>query len=366
MNCGLQIADCGLRCQSRPIVFNLRTAYSKIGAALSIRNPQSAIRNSLLFFACLATLACAKDGVASKSPSPEVKTAPTAEPQKKTTAFDGERAFNHVKAQVEFGPRPAGSAAIEKTREYLVKELKSYGLKVTLDEFTPATPQGKVKMKNVIAELPGASPDIIAIGSHYDTKPFKEFTFVGANDGGSSTGALLEIARVMAADKMPRKFTYQFVFLDGEEAFCKVWDECLNHQDHTYGSRHMVERLRADKQLDRLKAFILLDMVGDKDLNLMREDNSSSWLVQIIWDTARDAGYGKNFLRESSYIEDDHTRFLEAGVPAADLIDFEYGGATNKYWHTKDDTLDKLSAESLKAVGDVVLLSLPKIEAQIR
>src|SRR6185436_12275556 len=225
---------------------------------------------------------------------------------------------------------------------------------------------GKVKMKNVIAEIHGASPDIIAIGSHYDTKPFKEFSFVGANDGGSSTGALLEIARVMASDKTQRKFTYQFVFLDGEEAFCHGWDECLDNKDHTYGSRHMVERLRADKQLNQIKAFILLDMIGDKDLNMMREDNSSSWLVQAIWATAREAGYDKNFLRESSYIEDDHSRFLEAGVPAVDLIDFEYGGATNKYWHSKDDTLDKLSAESLKAAGDVVLLSLPKIEAQIR
>jgi glutaminyl-peptide cyclotransferase len=333
---------------------------------LLIRNPQSAIRNLLLFCACLCTLACAKDGVASKSDSPAVVTAPTAEPQKKTTAFDGERAFNHVKAQVEFGPRPAGSAALEKTREYLLKELKSYGLNVTLDEFTPTTPQGKVKMKNLIAELPGASPNVIAIASHYDTKPFKEFTFVGANDGGSSTGALLEIARVLASDKTPRKFTYQFVFLDGEEAFCREWSECLNNQDHTYGSRHMVERLRAAKQLSQLKAFILLDMVGDKDLKLPREENSSKWLVDAIWQTAREAGYSKYFPSTSSAIEDDHTRFLEAGVPAVDLIDAELVGADNRYWHTKDDTLDKISAQSLKIVGDVVLLSLPKIEAQIR
>ncbi|MBI1764884.1 MAG: M28 family peptidase [Acidobacteria bacterium] len=335
--------------------------------ALLIRNPQSAIRISLLLAICLLSLACAKDGVASKPmPTPNATATPEPEQAKKTTDFSGERAFNHVKTQVEFGPRPAGSAALEKTREYLVKELKSYGLKVTLDEFTPTTPQGKVKMKNIIAELPGEAPNIIAIASHYDTKPYKEFAFVGANDGGSSTGALLEIARVMAAEKTKRKFTYQFVFFDGEEAFCADWSECLNGKDHTYGSSHMVERLRAAKQLEQIKALILLDMIGDKDLKIPREQNSSSWLMQAIWETAQEAGYNKNFPARTTYTEDDHARFLEAGVSAVDLIDFEYGGPDNPYWHTKEDTLDKISAQSLKAVGDVVLLSLPKIEAQIR
>ena len=327
----------------------------------------SAIRVSLFLLFTLLPLGCAQNGEASKPASDSAATSsPTPEQAKKTTAFDAERAFNHVKTQVEFGPRPAGSAALEKTREYLVKELKSYGLKVTLDEFTPTTPQGKVKMKNVIAELPGESSNIIAIASHYDTKPYKEFTFVGANDGGSSTGALLEIARVMTSENTKRKFTYQFVFLDGEEAFCAEWSECLNGKDHTYGSSHMVERLRANKQLEQLKAFILLDMIGDKDLQIPRESNSSAWLVQAIWETAGEAGYRKQFPTRSSYVEDDHSRFLEAGVPAVDLIDFEYGGQDNPYWHTKDDTLDKLSAQSLKAVGDVVLLSLPRIETQIR
>jgi glutaminyl-peptide cyclotransferase len=328
---------------------------------------KSIIRNSVLLLICLLPLGCAKNGVASKSSGESTAAAsPTLEQAKQTTAFDGQRAFNHVKAQVEFGPRPAGSAALEKTREYLVKELQSYGLKVTLDEFTPVTPKGKVKMTNVIAELPGESPNVIAIASHYDTKPYKEFTFVGANDGGSSTGALLEIARVLASENTKRKFTYQFIFLDGEEAFCAEWSECLNGKDNTYGSRHLVERLRASKQLDQLKAFILLDMIGDKDLQIPRESNSSAWLVQAIWETAGEASYRKHFPARSSYVEDDHSRLLEAGVPAVDLIDFEYGGPDNPYWHTKEDTLDKISAQSLKVVGDVVLLSLPRIEAQIR
>jgi hypothetical protein len=290
---------------------------------------------------------------------------------KTTTSFDGERAFNHVKAQVGFGPRPAGSAAIEKAREYIVSELKNYGLKTSLEEFSETTPRGKIKFKNVIAELPGDSSDVILIASHYDTKPFKEFAFVGANDGGSSTGALLEIARTMAAENQAgrkRKFTCWFVFFDGEEAFCREWSECLDGNDHTYGSRHMAERLKKEKQLDRIKAMILLDMIGDKDLTVPREEGSSRWLVEAIWGTAQQLGHTKEFPnRPSSVGDDDHMPFLRAGVPAVDIIDFEYGDAPgeNNYWHTKEDTLDKISARSLKIIGDVVLLSLPKIEAQI-
>jgi hypothetical protein len=317
-----------------------------------------------LTFACAGSANSAKPAVDSwPAPSSDQSGKTT-----KTTAFDGARAFNHVKAQVEFGPRPAGSAALEKTREYIVRELKSYGLKTTLDEFTDATPRGKVKFKNVIAELPGETSAIIILASHYDTKPIREFVFLGANDGGSSTGALIELARVMAADKQKRKFTYQFVFFDGEEAFCREWSECLNGKDHTYGSRHMVERLKQENQLNRIKAMILLDMIGDRDLTIPREQGSSQWLVEAIWGTAQQLGYKEEFpSRPYDVSDDDHMPFLRAGIPAVDIIDFEYGDGPedNSYWHTKEDTLDKLSARSLKIVGDVVLLSLPKIEAQI-
>jgi len=345
----------------------------------AIRNPQSAIkksaiRNLALLIVASLLFACADSASSSK---PSVENTPAqkarAETDDKASAFDGMRAFNHVKAQVEFGPRPAGSPAIERTREYIVRELKGYGLKTTLDEFAENTPLGKIKFKNVIAELPGESPNVVIIASHYDTKPFKEFNFVGANDGGSSTGALLEIARIMAADNqirgLKRKFTYWFVFFDGEEAFCREWDECLNGNDHTYGSRHMVERLKKEKQLGRVKAMILLDMIGDKDLTVPREEGSSQWLVEAIWGTARQIGHAKEFPdRPFSVGDDDHMPFLRAGVPAVDLIDFEYGSSpeANDYWHTKEDTLDKISPVSLKIIGDVILLSLPSIEMQIR
>jgi glutaminyl-peptide cyclotransferase len=327
-----------------------------------------AIRGIALCSFAFLSLACG-DNSAATQPSATPAATETA-PAKKTTAFDAERAFNHVKAQVAFGPRPAGSAALAATRDYLVKELTSYGLKVTLDEFTPTTPDkvtpGKTRMANIIAELPGETDNVIAIASHYDTKLFKEFRFDGANDGGSSTGALLEIARIWAQEnKAKRKFTYQFVFFDGEEAFCEEWSDCLNGNDNTYGSRHMVERLTAEKKLDKFKALILLDMIGDKDLAIQREDNSTSWLTNVIWQTARESGYGKQFPTTSTAIEDDHVSFLAAGLAAVDLIDFTYG-PNLAYWHTKEDTLDKISSQSLKAVGDVVLLSLPKIEALIK
>jgi Zn-dependent M28 family amino/carboxypeptidase len=345
----LRIADCGLRITGLLI--------------------------ASLVFACANGAGSSKPAVEN---TPAQKTGAGGDDKTKTTtAFDGERAFNHVKAQVEFGPRPPGSPALEKTREYIVRELKSYGLNTTLDEFTDNTPRGKIKFKNVIAELPGESSNVIIIASHYDTKLFEEFTFVGANDGGSSTGALLEIARVMAAENKPenqsaarkRKFTYWFVFFDGEEAFCREWSECLNGKDNTYGSRHMVERLKKEKQLSRVKAMILLDMIGDRDLTIPREEGSSQWLVKAIRETARHLGYEKEFPdRTFSVGDDDHMPFLRAGVPALDIIDLEYGSSPeeNNYWHTKEDTLDKVSPRSLKIVGDVTLLSLPRIEAQIR
>ena len=318
---------------------------------------------AILTFACANNVSKPQNGIAAKPPASSESS------EKKHTSFDGERALAHVKAQVEFGPRPAGSAAGEKTGAYIKRELESYGLKTTLDLFTPNTPQGKVKMKNIIAELPGETSDIIIIASHYDTKPFKDITFVGANDGGSSTGALLEIARTMAADnaagRAKRRFTYQFVFFDGEEAFCREWSECLDGQDNTYGSRHMVERLKKEKQLDRIKAMILLDMIGDKDLKIPREDNSSRQLVDAIWGTARENGYARYFPAEQQSVTDDHMPFLEAGVNAVDLIDLDYGVEEN-IWHTEQDTFDKISARSLEIVGEVVLQSLPRIEAQIR
>jgi glutaminyl-peptide cyclotransferase len=303
------------------------------------------------------------NGSAAANQSPAASPAPTI-PQAKLTV-DGERAFEHVRKQVEIGPRPAGSAELAKARDYIVGELKSYGLNVTLDEFTPVTPLGERKMINVTAELPGESSDVIILSSHYDTKLFKEFRFVGANDGGSSTGALLEMARVMAQSGQKPRFTYWFVFFDGEEAFCREWDDCKNPDgpDNTYGSRHYVKQLKERSELQRVRAMILLDMMGYKNLRLGRdEEMSTRWLIDEVWQTASELGYGSKFVDELEGVGgDDHEPFLKEGIQSLDIIQL----SSYQYWHTAEDTLDKISPQSLKTVADVVLASLPRIEQRL-
>ncbi len=290
----------------------------------------------------------------------------------KSSDFDGDRAFEHVRKQVEFGPRPPGSPELEKTRDYIIEQLKSYGLGVVTDEFHATTPVGDRKIVNLTAEMPGESNDVVIISSHYDTKLVKQFKFVGANDGGASTGELLEVARVMATNKQKPKLTYWFVFFDGEEAFCFDWDECHNPNpadpnsplpDNTYGSRHYVAELIKKNELKRVRAMILFDLMGYKDLRLGRDEMSTTWLLDSVWQTAKQIGYGKQFVDAREAVgDDDHAPFLRAGIDALDIIQL----ASYPYWHTKDDTLDKVSAKSLKIVGDTVLLSLPQIEERLQ
>jgi hypothetical protein len=276
-------------------------------------------------------------------------------------AFNGERAMDHVKTQIEFGPRVPGSAELAKTREYIINSLKSSGLAVRTDEFMAATPVGAKKMVNITAELPGESKDVIMIASHYDTKLFKDMTFVGANDPGASVGTLLELGRVLGASQQKPKLTYWLVFFDGEEAFCENWDDCgkPNAPDNTYGSRHYVDQLRKNNELGRARALILLDMMGYKDLELGRDTMSTRWLQDILWRTGRELGYGKYFVdRPEGVGGDDHEPFLRAGIDSVDLIQLN----GYPYWHKANDTLDKVSPQSMKIVGDVIVASLPRIE----
>lgn len=292
-------------------------------------------------------------------PKNESPAGPTPSPS--GTAFSGERAMEHVKKQLEFGPRPPGSDELAKTRAYIIEQLTSYGLKVTTDEFRPSTPQGEKVMVNVTAELPGESKDVILLSSHYDSKFYKDKHFVGANDPGSSVGELLEIARVLPATNPKPKFTYWFVFFDGEEAFCPSWDECSKpgEPDNTYGSRHFVEQLKKANETNRVRAMILFDLMGYKNLELGRDTMSTRWLQNIVWQTGRDLGYSKIFVdRDEGVGGDDHEPFLSAGIDSLDIIQL----SNYEYWHTEEDTIDKVSARSLKIVGDVVLTSLPKIE----
>jgi glutaminyl-peptide cyclotransferase len=270
------------------------------------------------------------------------------------SAFDGARAFEHLRAVVGFGPRPAGSAAAEETRRYIKAQMAAIGVQVAEQPFEAQTPIGPIKMVNVRATIPGARPERIILAGHYDTKLFREFRFVGANDAGSSTAVLLEMARVLKARKNP--MTIELLFLDGEEALV---DWYLG-DDHTYGSRHYVQEAKRTGDLAHIKAMILVDMVGDRDLLVKRETNSTAWLTDIIWAAAKTAGYGSTFVAEPFAVEDDHLPFLNAGLPAVDLIDLEYPP-----WHTAGDTLDKVSARSMEIVGRVLTAALPKIESRL-
>ena len=262
--------------------------------------------------------------------------------------FDGAAALRHVERLVALGPRPAGSPVAARARQYIVAELRKLGVETRVQAFDAETPHGRLQMGNVIAVLPGRRPDVIMFGGHYDTKWFRDIRFVGANDGGSSTALLLELARILAAGS--RDFTYWLVFLDGEEA-----RETWTATDSLYGSRHLVAELQRTRRLPR--AVIVADMIGDRDLGIRREGASTPWLTDLVWSAARRLRYDAHFLPDVLVVEDDHAPFLRAGVPATLLIDFEYPP-----WHTAGDTLDQVSAGSLGIVGEVLVEALPSIE----
>jgi glutaminyl-peptide cyclotransferase len=263
--------------------------------------------------------------------------------------FDGAAALKHVERLVAIGPRVAGTPGGVRAREYIVAELRKIkGVQVDVRPFQADTPNGTLAMANVVAVVRGRRPDVIMLAGHYDTKLYKEFRFVGANDGGSSAALLIELARRLAAS--PRDFTYWLVWFDGEEALV-AWTE----RDSLYGSRRLATDLARAKQLPR--AMILMDMIGDRDLLIRREAHSAGWLTEIIWDAAGRLGHGRHFVRDSIPVEDDHVPFMRLGVPATLLIDFDYPS-----WHTAEDTLDKVSAESLAIVGAVVLEAMPSVE----
>lgn len=287
-------------------------------------------------------------------------TPPVTPPAPVVAAFNGERAMDHVRKQIDFGPRPPDTPQLAKTRAYIVDQLKSYGLTVTVDEFTAKTPQGEKKMANITGEIAGETKTLILIASHYDTKYYKDMLFVGANDPAASVATLLEIGRVLGSQREKPKVTYRLVFFDGEEAFCEGWSDCGTDEnpDNTYGSRHYVEQLRAKNELEQTRALILLDMMGYKNLELGRDPRSTRWLQDVIWQTSRELGYGKFFVdRDEGVGGDDHEPFLQAGVDAVDLIQL----TSYPHWHKPDDTIDKISSQSMKVVGETVLASLPKV-----
>jgi hypothetical protein len=268
--------------------------------------------------------------------------------------FDSGRAWEHLRQLVAIGPRPSGSPAIEQTRKYIKEKLAAEGLVVLEQAWDDRTPIDTVHMVNLIVTIPGAHKDRLIVAGHYDTKLTREFRLVGASDGGSSAAFLLEMARVLKARK--NAMTIELVFLDGEEA--RLWD--WQGTDNTYGSRHYIDAARRDGSIAALKAMVLVDMIGDRDLTIRRDANSTPWLTDLVWAAAKVQKLDGYFMPEATRVEDDHLPFLAAGVPSVDIIDLDY-----EPWHTAKDTLDAVSARSLQVVGDVVLAALPHIEAHL-
>jgi glutaminyl-peptide cyclotransferase len=293
--------------------------------------------------------------VASQSSSAKQSGA-DAPPADKAGGFDGKRAFAQVAKQVGFGPRPSGSAAIGQLQEYIQNELTSYGCKVDTDSFTADTPVGRLPMKNIVAKIPGDKAGIIMLATHYDTKLMQNF--VGADDAGSSTGVMLELARLLC----PKHGAYQvwITFFDGEEAM-KEWSDT----DSRYGSRQMAAKMAMSGDIPKIKAFLLADIVGTRPPRFKRESDSTKWLVDLVWGTAKSLGYGDVFLDDSLEVSDDHDPFLKRKVPCVDVIDLEnYPGGNLYYWHTPEDTLDKVDARSLAITGHVFLESVQQLQSK--
>ena len=291
---------------------------------------------------------------ASDTTGPALTLAPDSGPP---PAFDGDRAMQYAREIVKFGPRPLGSANHKKVEEYLASRLK--GDHVEDDSFTADTPEGKFPVHNILAKYPGTRDGIIVIASHYDTNyPLRKTSYVGANDGASSSALLLELANQLRGQ--PREgYSIWLVWDDAEEAMKPdgsggLPQEMPFDQDSLYGITHVAEKWQGDGTLKKVKAFLLADMIGDADLNIDRDLNSTPWLEDVVGEAAKRLGYQSHFFARKNQVGDDHIPFMKRGVPSADLIDFDYG-YNNVFWHTSQDTVDKLSPKSLEIAGKVIL-----------
>ncbi len=303
-------------------------------------------------FALLAVVAMILAGCRSDSRPPP--------PETFSREFSGQRAFEHVAKLVAFGPRPSGSPELEQSRRYIEAELRAAGWTVERQRFTDPTPHGPIEFVNLIARPTGANPDDARaiICTHYDTKFYAAQQFVGADDGGSGTGALLEMARVLARDKdFARKF--ELVFFDGEEAIREFRYDSPPY-DGLWGSRHYAHALSASKRARQFRLGILWDMIGKKDLTITLPPDSPSKLATGIFAASEALGTRSHFGYFHGGILDDHYDLNAAGIPTIDLIDFNFPA-----WHTPGDTLDKISAESLEIVGQATLYHLCKVGSEL-
>ena len=261
--------------------------------------------------------------------------------------FNATRAMQYTREVTAFGARPIGSANHKKLENYIFNHLKGDGIEE--DAFIADTVEGKFPVRNIVAKFPGTQDGMIVIAGHYDTNyPLRNSGYVGANDGGSSTAILLELANQFRGKKR-QGYSVWLLWTDGEEAV-RQW----SNTDSLYGVRHLAEKWQNDGTLKNIKAFLLADMIADADLNIDRDSNSTAWLEDLVYQAASNLGYQSHFFARTGPILDDHLPFVQRGVPSADLIDLNYG-YNNVFHHTPQDTMDKLSAKSMQIVGSVIL-----------
>jgi glutaminyl-peptide cyclotransferase len=353
-----------------------------------VKMPRNLLWAGAAVFAAVVVVACgqgsgsssaaasATPAAASPANSPQaVSSQPTIAPEdqapaaSQTGGFDGQKAYDFTAKLVSFGPRPPASDAIHHTQDYIISTLKGFGCAVDADDFHSPTPVGDLAMKNIIAKVQGTGQGIILLLTHYDTVRLDNF--VGADDGGSSSGLLLEMARQLCGAKEKQPNSVWIAFLDGEEdqmnfASAEQAKNTWNDPDTTYGSRELAAKMAVAGELKRVRAVILADMVGQKHLRVQPEANSTKWLADLVWKTADRLGEKDVFVsKEVSAVTDDHGPFLKRGVPSVDIIEADW--LTNyPYWHTTEDTMDKMSPKSLAIVGYVILVSVSELEQKFR
>jgi Zn-dependent M28 family amino/carboxypeptidase len=326
---------------------------------------------AVLLAAAVITMACTKSETALSSSSAAAAAgksesaaaapvpAPAPEDNAPMPQIDAKRAFEYTRQVTAFGPRYMGNEAHKKLERYILDHLK--GDEVESDEFTADTVEGKFPVHNIIAKFPGKKDGIIAILGHYDTNyPLRNIGYVGANDGGSSTAILLEYANYFreqikkesaggSGPKLRDGYSVWLVWTDGEEAV-RTWSDT----DSLYGARHLAEKWEKDGTLKKIKALFVMDMIAAQDVNILRDDNSTRWLLDLIHTAAERGGYQSHFYALETAMEDDHLPFVKRGVPSADVIDMPYG-YNDVYHHTAQDTMDKLDPKSLEIVGNTIL-----------
>jgi glutaminyl-peptide cyclotransferase len=320
-----------------------------------------------LAVALASTAACSKGTQSAASTSepaaatpvaPAAPAVPAAADNAPLPHIDAKRAFEYTREVTAFGPRYMGNDNHKKLERYILDHLK--GDQVEDDAFTADTVEGKFPVRNIIAKFPGTKDGIIVIMGHYDTNyPLRNIGYVGANDGGSSTAILLEFANQLRAglhDKKREGCSVWLVWTDGEEAV-KSWSDT----DSLYGTRHLAEKWEKDGTLKKIKALMVMDMIAPTDLAVLRDTNSTAWLLDLIYSAAERGGYQSHFYALQTAIEDDHLPFVKRGVPCADVIDMPYG-YNDVFHHTAQDTMDKLSPQSLEIVGNTTLETIRMLD----